>query len=108
MHDSFNPDCRKGMVDALKNQKSHAYYLDFIPSVSKNDGLWGGLAIAWKSQTPGLAKEFEKEMSSFTPVAIQNSFRIHPTITATKSKASVFKQSTFSKLKITLGRLLGR
>jgi len=108
MHDSFNPDCRKGMVDALKNQKSHAYYLDFIPSVSKNDGLWGGLAIAWKSQTPGLAKEFEKEMSSFAPVAIQNSFRIHPTITATKAKASVFKQSTFSRLKITLGRLLGR
>ena len=40
MHDSFNPDCRKGMVDALKKQDSHAYYLDFIPSVSKNDGLW--------------------------------------------------------------------
>jgi hypothetical protein len=108
MHDSFNPDCRKGMIDALQNQKSHAYYLDFIPSVSKNDGLWGGLAIAWKSQTPGLIKEFEKEMSSFIPVAIQNSFRIQPTITATKAKASVIKQSTFSKLKITLGRLLGR
>jgi len=58
MHDSFNPDCRQGMIDALKNQKTHAYYLDFIPSISKNDGLWGGLAIAWKSQTPGLAKEF--------------------------------------------------
>ena len=108
MHDSFNPDCRKGMLDALQNQKSHAYYLDFIPSVSKKDGLWGGLAIAWKSQTPGLIKEFEKEMSSFIPVAIQNSFRIQPAITATKAKASVFKQSTFSKLKITLGRLLGR
>jgi len=109
MHDSFNPDCRKGMVDALKKQDSHAYYLDFIPSVSKHDGLWGGLAIAWKSQTPGLAKEFAKEISSFTiPVAIQNSFRIQPKITATKAKASVFKQSTFSKLKITLGRLLGR
>jgi hypothetical protein len=108
MHDSFNPNCRKGMLDALQNQKSHAYYLDFIPSVSKNDGLWGGLAIAWKSQTPGLIKEFEKEMSSFIPVAIQNSFRIQPTITATKAKASVIKQSTFSKLKITFGRLLGR
>ena len=108
MHDSFNPDCRKGMLDALKNQKSHAYYLDFIPSLSKKDGLWGGLAIAWKSQTPGLIKEFEKEMSSFIPVAIQNSFRIQRTITAIKAKASVFKQSTFSKLKITLGRLLGR
>tara|TARA_B100001057_G_C22473110_1_gene803438 strand:+ start:33 stop:740 length:708 start_codon:yes stop_codon:yes gene_type:complete len=108
MHDSFNPDCRKGMIDTLQNQKSHAYYLDFIPSVSKKDGLWGGLAIAWKSQTPGLAKEFEKEISSFAPVAIQNSFRIQPTITATKAKASVFKESSFSKLKITMGRLLGR
>ena len=108
MHDSFNPDCRKGMLDALQNQKSHAYYLDFIPSVSKKDGLWGGLAIAWKSQTPGLIKEFEKEMTSFIPVAIQNSFRIQPTITLAKAKASVFKQSTFSKIKITMGRLLGR
>ena len=108
MHDSFNPDCRKGMRDALKNQKSHAYYLDLILSVSKNDGLWGGLAIAWKSQNPGLAKEFEKEMSSFIPVAIQNSFRIQPTIVAAKAKASAFKQSTLSKLKITMGRLTGR
>ena len=108
MHDSFNPDCRKGMVDALKNQDSHAYYLDFIPSVSKSDGLWGGLAIAWKSQTPGQTQEFAKEISTFTPVAIQNSFRIEPTITATKVKASFFKESAFSKIKIIMGRLLGR
>jgi len=108
MHDSFNPDCRKGMVDALKNQDSHAYYLDFIPSVSKSDGLWGGLAIAWKSQTPGQAQEFAKEISTFTPVAIQNFFRIEPTITATKVKASFFKESAFSKIKIIMGRLLGR
>ena len=108
MHDSFNPDCRKGMLDALKKQDSHAYYLDFIPSVSKNDGLWGGLAIAWKSQTPGLAKEFEKEMSSFIPVAIQNSIRIEPTITAIKTIASVFKESFFSKIRIICGRLLGK
>ena len=108
MHDSFNPDCRKGIIDALQKQKSHAYYLDFIPSISKKDGLWGGLAIAWKSKTPGHTKEFVKEMSFFIPVAIQNSFRLQPTITATKAKASVFKQLTFSKLKITLGRLLRR
>jgi len=108
MHDSFNPDCRKGMVDALKNQDSHAYYLDFISSVSKRDGLWGGLAIAWKSQTPGLTKEFAKEISSFTPVAIQNSFRIEPTITAIKAKASVFKESALSKIRIICGRLLGK
>lgn len=108
MHDSFNPDCRKGMMDALQNQKSHAFYLDFIPSISKNDGLWGGLAIAWKSHTPGQAKEFVKEMSSFTPIAIQNSFRVTPTITTIKERISVLKEFTFSKIKITIGRLLGR
>jgi len=108
MHDSFNPDCRKGMVDALKNQDSHAYYLDFIPSVSKSDGLWGGLAIAWKSQTPGQAQEFAKEISSFAPVAIQNYFRITPVINTTNVKLSAFKESAFSKIKITGGRLLGK
>jgi len=108
MHDSFNPDCRKGMIDALKNQKSHAYYLDFIPSVSKNDGLWGGLAIAWKSQKPGLAKEFAKEISSFTSVAIQNSFRVTPRINTAKERISNFKESAFSKIRITAGRILGK
>ena len=108
MHDSFNPDCRKGMVDALKKQDSHAYYLDFIPSVSKNDGLWGGLAIAWKSQTPGLAKEFAKEISSFTPVAIQNSFRVTPRINTAKESISNFKESAVSKIRITAGRILGK
>jgi len=108
MHDSFNPDCRKGMIDALQNQKSHAYYLDFIPSISKNDGLWGGLAIAWKSKTPGLSKEFAKEMSSFAPVAIQNSFRVTPTITTIKERMSGFIEYAVSKIKITGGRLLGR
>ena len=108
MHDSFNPDCRKGMIDALKNQKSHAYYLDFIPSVSKNDGLWGGLAIAWKSETPGLAKEFAQEISAFTPVAIQNSFRVTPRINTAKERISNFKESAFSKIRITAGRILGK
>jgi hypothetical protein len=106
MHDSFNPDCRKGMIDALQNQKSHAYYLDFIPSVSKSDGLWGGLAIAWKSQIPGHAQEFSKEISSFAPVAIQNYFQITPLINTTNIKLSAFKESAFSKIKITGGRLL--
>ena len=108
MHDSFNPDCRKGMVDALEKQDSHAYYLDFIPSVSKNNGLWGGLAIAWKSQKPGLAKEFAKEISSFTSVAIQNSFRVTPRINTAKERISNFKESAFSKIRITAGRILGK
>lgn len=108
MHDSFNPDCRKGMMDALKNQKSHSYYLDFIPSVSKKDGLWGGLAIAWRSKTSGQAKEFAKEMSSFAPVAIQNSFRVSPKINAIKVRISGLKESAVSKIKIAGGKIIGR
>ena len=34
MHDSSNPECRKGMRDALEGQKSHRYYLDFITSTN--------------------------------------------------------------------------
>jgi hypothetical protein len=108
MHDSFNPNCRKGIIDALRGQRTHAYYLDFIPSVSKSDGLWGGLAIAWKSQSPGLTKEFVKEMSPFIPVTIQNSFRITLTISKIKERIAFFIESVFSKIKITGGRLLGR
>ena len=76
MHDSFNADCRKGMIDALQNQKSHAYYLDLIPAVSKKDGLWGGLAIAWKTDLPGRRVEFDKEFSLFKLVHFQNELRI--------------------------------
>ena len=94
------------MPSKTKNP-THTTWILYLRLVKK-DGLWGGLAIAWKSKTPGHAKEFVKEMSSFIPVAIQNSFRVQPTITATKAKVSVFKQLTFSKLKIKLGRLLRR
>jgi hypothetical protein len=79
---------------------------DWLMSTCEKLGLIG-LAIAWKSQTPGQAQEFAKEISSFAPVAIQNSFRIETTITAIKAKASVFKESALSKIKITMGRLLG-
>ena len=65
MHDSFNPECRKGMLEALKMQKTHAYFLDFIPSSLKHDGLWGGIGIAWKSIIPDYPKEFPGEISSY-------------------------------------------
>ena len=39
MHDSFNPECRKGMLHSLSKQRTHAFYLDFIPSVNKHDSL---------------------------------------------------------------------
>ena len=75
MHDSFNPECRRGILDALKSQNSHAFYLDFMPSILKKDGLWGGFAIAWKSENPG-PKEFcgEKVFLFWSLVAKQTSF----------------------------------
>ena len=58
MHDSYNPKCRKGMLDALK-LKTLMLTLDFIPSTLKYDGLWGELAIAWRSDNPGPVEEFK-------------------------------------------------
>ena len=108
MHDSFNPACRKGMLDALKDQKTHAYYLDFVPSVSKEDGLWGGIAVAWKSETPGRYQEFKKEFSSYPPLLLQNYFQLSAHILFIKQKVYSTKQFLINKLRIYCGKLLGR
>ena len=42
-------------------QNSHSYYLDYIPSILKANGLWGGIAIAWKSHKPEKVEEFSGE-----------------------------------------------
>lgn len=76
MHDSYNPACRRGMLDALKNQKSHAYNLDFIQSILKHDGLWGGFGIAWKSNNPGISTEFLNETSSYNFLALRSLFQL--------------------------------
>lgn len=50
LHDSFNPNCRKGMkrYDYNTNKKIHYIELDFIPGMYNHDGLsrqmWGGFA----------------------------------------------------------------
>jgi hypothetical protein len=106
MHDSFNPDCRKGMVDALKNQDSHAYYLDFITSLSKSDGLWGGLAIAWKSDLPGPRVEFEREVSSFKLINFQNKLRILPKIKLVRNSFYNFCKLLSTKTRIYGGKLV--
>jgi hypothetical protein len=108
MHDSFNPQCRKGMISALKSQNSHAYYLDFIPSILKADGLWGGLAIAWKSQKRGSVNEFTGEKSSFPAVFRQSIFHSRSKIIHLNHWLTKFRQSTISKLSILCGKLLGR
>lgn len=108
MHASFNPQCRKGMISALKSQNSHAYYLDFIPSILKADGLWGGLAIAWKSEKSGSVKEFKGEKSSFPAVFRQSIFHSGSKIIHLNHWFAKFGQSTISNLRILCGKLLGR
>jgi predicted O-methyltransferase YrrM len=105
MHDSFNPSCRAGMNDALKHQNSHAYYLDFLPSMSKEDGLWGGFAIAWKSNSPGQKLEYEKEYSLFIPASLQNFFRFKYIFKILSSNFINKLQSTISKLRILGGKV---
>ena len=108
MHDSFNPDCRKGMIDALKKQNSHAYYLDFITSISKSDGLWGGLAIAWKSDHPGPQVEFKREFSSFKLVHFQNELRIFQKIKLIRNSFYKLYKFLSTKSRIYGGRLINK
>lgn len=53
MHDSMNPDCRRGMLDADWNKSLYAHYvdIDFVPGRIVEHGggghgeLWGGLGM---------------------------------------------------------------
>ena len=108
MHDSFNPACRRGMLDALQSQNSHAFYLDFIPSILKRDGLWGGFAIAWKSETPRPQKEFLGEESPYSAVWLQSSVHFKSKFLQLKHFFSQIVQNTISKLRICAGKILGR
>jgi glycosyltransferase involved in cell wall biosynthesis len=57
MHDSFNPECRRGMLEAKweKSQYVHWIDIDFIPGrIIEDNGpargeMWGGLALAYFS-----------------------------------------------------------
>jgi len=57
MHDGFNPECRRGMMEADWQKSPYVHYvdLDFIPGrVIEHGGggdgeMWGGLAIAYFS-----------------------------------------------------------
>lgn len=61
MHDSGNPDTRRGILSAdwARNRHLHAVDLDFVPgqiiehSVVENHGeIWGGLAMAYLDPAP--------------------------------------------------------
>lgn len=107
MHDSCNPDCRKGMKDALKDQTSHAYYLDFITSIYKHDGLWGGLGLAYRSENPGLVNEFEGEISPYPMLALQNVLRPKPKIKFLLHRLNHGIQTFKNKGKVIGGKLRG-
>ena len=108
MHDSCNPSCRKGMQDALSNQKTHEYYLDFINSVTKHDGLWGGLGLAYRSERSGAVKEFEGELSPYPMLALQNAIRLKPRLKSLRINLEERFLNLKNKSKIIGGKLLGR
>ncbi len=59
MHDSFNPECRRGILNADWNKCPYVQWvdLDFVPGCviengSTSDGeMWGGLALAYLTPT---------------------------------------------------------
>jgi len=108
MHDSFNPACRRGMLDALTSQNSHSFYLDFMPSIIKEDGLWGGFAIAWKSENPGAKKEFLGEKSPYSVVCLQSIFHLKSMLLQLKHFISRIEQNSISKLRIFAAKILGK
>ena len=59
MHDSVNPECRRGMLEAPWRESPYVQWvdLDFVPGRVVEDGgpfqgeLWGGLALAYLAPT---------------------------------------------------------
>ena len=70
LHDSFNPECRKGMLEANWDESKYVRWvdLDFVPGRIVENGsdsqgeMWGGLAIAY-----------------FSPDVRKNSFKLDQT-----------------------------
>jgi hypothetical protein len=60
MHDSFNPDCRQGLLDSPWRESPYCHWveLDFVPGcvvdneASARGELWGGLGIAYFQAIP--------------------------------------------------------
>jgi hypothetical protein len=48
LHDSFNPGCRQGMLEAGWESSPYCHWvdLDFVPGKLGSQQLWGGLALA--------------------------------------------------------------
>lgn len=106
MHDSSNPSCRKGMLDILTNQDSHAYNLDFITSSIKYDGLWGGLGVAIRSPAPLAMKEFDDEISPYSYLRIHDSISFARKTCALGNRLGSAIDNIISKAKVKLGGLV--
>lgn len=104
MHDSFNPSCRRGMLQILENQNSHAYNLDFISSSVKYDGLWGGLGVVWRSEKPVQQKQFLKEKSLYNIAYLQSLLEIKGNLVSFQRLSFVKIKLIICKLKIFLGK----
>jgi glycosyltransferase involved in cell wall biosynthesis len=54
LHDSFNPGCRQGMLEAGWEESPYCHWidLDLVPGKMANGELWGGLAVACFLPTP--------------------------------------------------------
>jgi hypothetical protein len=105
MHDSYNPKCRKGMLDALKHQQIHAYLMDFIPATLKDDGLWGDFAIAWQSDKQGPVREFKGELSSFSVMSFISLFHLKSKFYSLKVLITQKLQEVISQLRIISGKI---
>jgi hypothetical protein len=108
MHDSSNPSCRKGMLDALKHQDSHAYNLDFVTSSIKHDGLWGGLGVAIRSENPGRMKEFNGEFSPYNYLYLHHSLSLANKCTAGAEKLKTHLMRTINRIKVKVGGALAK
>jgi hypothetical protein len=108
MHDSFNPDCRRGMLDALEHQSSHAYNLDFVSSNLKHDGLWGGFGIAWRSEKTGRCMEFQDESSCFSLLALKSLFQFRRQFNLIRKYCKDFLNTLRNKIGVMRGKILNR
>ena len=57
LHDSFNPGCRQGMLEAGWEESPYCHWvdLDLVPGKLASDELWGGLAVAYFLPEPRTA-----------------------------------------------------
>jgi glycosyltransferase involved in cell wall biosynthesis len=83
MHDSFNPECRRGMMSARWQDSPYVVWVDvdFVPGrIIEGDNnkfkgeMWGGLALALISPTPRQGNlTIAASANGFYELALQNS-----------------------------------